>query len=233
MSEKSNDKEEIVEEKTGPAEESSASALMSKARRFAFGKPPEEAPEEAPTESVEMPQDETPVPPEISAVDLAQQALASAKEEAAQNYDKYVRAVADLENYKKRALRERADLIRYSGENLARDLVGILDDFERALQSKGATTEDLLQGVKIIRDHLDSVLDRHGIKGEDGLGASFDPTKFEAIASIPSADHAPGTVVEQLRKAYVFKDRLLRAGQVVVAVEVPAEGGPASGENSE
>jgi len=148
------------------------------------------------------------------------QELDAAKQEAAENYDKYLRAVAELENYKKRTLKERSDLIRYAGEHLARDLVDAVDDLERAVgQGEAGNAEDIAAGVRLIRDRFVALLERHAIKGEDAVGCLFDPAKYEAIASVPSDQHEPGTVVEQLRKAYMFKDKLLRAGQVVVAVQ--------------
>jgi molecular chaperone GrpE len=146
------------------------------------------------------------------------EAVEGSKLEAAENYDKYLRTVAELENYKKRVLRERADLIRYAGEHLARDLVDVVDDLERAAaQTSSVKAENVIEGVRMIRDRVVALLEKHSIKSEDVVGSQFDPNKLEAIASVPSDKYPAGTVIEQLRKPYMFKDKLLRPGQVVVS----------------
>lgn len=140
------------------------------------------------------------------------------KDEAQQHYDKYLRAVADLENYKRRAQKERSDLLRYAGENLARDLLEVVDNLELALnQNASASGSDILKGVEMIHKQFLSVLDRHSIKGEQAVGELFDPNKHQAVTAVPSEEYAPGTILEVFKKTYFFKDKLLRAGQVVVS----------------
>lgn len=142
------------------------------------------------------------------------------KSEAENNYDKYLRAIAELENYKKRAVKERSDLIRYGGEGMARDLLTVLDDLHRALeQSQGEQNSELFRGVQMILEQFVGTFERHGIRAEESKGMPFDPGKHEAVASVPTDEHAPGTVMEEFRKAYYFRDRLLRPAQVVVAQE--------------
>jgi molecular chaperone GrpE len=163
-----------------------------------------------------------------------EKAIEGWKREAAENYDKYLRTVAELENYKKRALRERADLIRYAGEHLARDLVDVVDDFDRAVtQTASVNAEDMLQGVRMIRDRLIALLEKHSIKSEDVVGSQFDPNKLEAIGSVPSDKHPSGTVIEQLKKPYMFKDKLLRPGQVVVSKSSGNDGTKSDGGEKE
>ena len=151
--------------------------------------------------------------------------LSRLRSEAKDNYDRYIRSVAELENYKKRAIKERSDLIKYAGENLARDIVDVLDDIERAVtaETKGSL-EDFLKGVSMIRDRFVSILDSHSIKAESGLGKAFDPVHQQALASVPTADHEPGLVIQEFKKAYYFKDKLLRHGQVVVSAALPEQG---------
>lgn len=140
---------------------------------------------------------------------------ASASDE---NYDKYLRALADLENVKKRHAKERSDLIRYAGEHLARDLVEVLDNLELALKQKGpAVNDELLKGVDMIYKQFVSALEKHAVSSESAIGKPFDPQKHQAMTSVPSTEFEPGMVMEEYRKAYFFKDRLLRPGQVVVA----------------
>ncbi|MCB0325218.1 MAG: nucleotide exchange factor GrpE [Bdellovibrionales bacterium] len=169
-----------------------------------------------------------------SAEQRAEQLVLKHREEAQENYDKYLRAVAELENFKKRVAKERADLIRYAGENLARDLLDVVDDLERAsAQAGSASAEDIAQGIELILKRLHELLGRHSIVGEDAIGQQFDPSKHEALATAPSTEHAPGTVMEQFRRPYFFKDKLLRPGQVVVASEAPVSSTSAPGDQAE
>ena len=140
--------------------------------------------------------------------------------EAEANYDKYLRSVAEFENYKKRALKERSDLLKYGGESLARDILDIVDQLKIALKHEGSgTAEEFMKGVRMVFDNLIQVLARHQVVGEDSVGKPFDPTKHEALATIPSEEYAAGTVMEEFKGAFMFKDKLLRPAQVVVAKE--------------
>lgn len=144
--------------------------------------------------------------------------------EVRENYDKYIRTVADLENVKKRAIKERSDILKYQGESLARDVVDVLDDIERAVGAENTgSLEDFLKGVTLIRDRFLSILEQHSIKPQSGIGKDFDPNIQQALASVPTADHKAGTVIQEYKKAYYYKDKLLRPGQVVVAAEPKEE----------
>jgi molecular chaperone GrpE len=150
--------------------------------------------------------------------------LAAAQALSRENYDKYLRAVAELDTFKRRAQKERSDLLKYGGESMARDLLEVLDNMERAITA--ATTaaagtsasggEDFISGVKMIAEQFRQTFERHGIKGESGIGKQFDPAKQEALASVPTEGKPSGEVLEEFRKTYFFKDKLLRTGQVVV-----------------
>lgn len=144
--------------------------------------------------------------------------LAKVKAEARENYDKFLRSAAELENFKRRASKERSELLKYAGEALAKDLLDVLDNLERAISaSQSSTGEDFVSGVRMISEQFKSTMDRHGIRGESGIGGTFDPSKQEALASVPTADKEPGAILDEYRKAYFFKDKLLRPGQVIVA----------------
>ncbi len=147
--------------------------------------------------------------------------------EVKENYDKYLRAMAELENVKKRAVRERADLLKYASENLARDLLEIADNFQLAFaQNMPEGNEEFLKGFRLIYDRLMAILEQHQIKSEAAQGTTFDPNKHQALASVPTSDHPPGTVIEEFKRAYFIKDKLLRPAQVVVAAaeEAAVEG---------
>lgn len=149
--------------------------------------------------------------------------IAKLEDEVKENYDKYLRTLADIENIKKRSIRERSEILKYAGENVIRDILDVVDDFERAIKATPETPSsdlaEFLKGVKMIHEGLISRLERHEVKAKSALGEKFNPLSHEALASVPNSEVESGTVLEEFRKAYFFKDKLIRPGQVVVTVE--------------
>ncbi|NLF25907.1 MAG: nucleotide exchange factor GrpE [Deltaproteobacteria bacterium] len=137
--------------------------------------------------------------------------------------DRYLRALADLENYRKRALKERSELLKYQGEKILFDMVEVLDNLERALDHADADPHHLKSGLEMVFRQFKDALEKWQVKGESAVGTPFDPSKQHALSKVPSPDAAPGTVINELKKAYFYKDRLLRAGEVVVAGEMPGQ----------
>jgi molecular chaperone GrpE len=140
---------------------------------------------------------------------------------AAEHWDRLVRSSADLENYKKRAARERQDAIKYASESLMHKLLPILDNFEAALAAVQASNAEgnnsLLTGVSMIQQQLKSVLTEAGLEEIEAHGKPFDPNFHEAVSQSESAEHPEGNVMQQLRKGYRLRDRLLRPATVVVS----------------
>jgi molecular chaperone GrpE len=135
-------------------------------------------------------------------------------------HDRWVRAAADLENYKKRAVKERDEVQRFGVERLVKDLLPVLDNLDRALAA--ATPGDtLVEGVKLVRASFEQVLARHGVKGFSALGQPFDPARHEALMQVPSGEAAPGTVVLEHARGFTLHDRLVRPAMVGVAVALP------------
>ncbi len=172
----------------------------------------------------------TAVVPEVpTAEELADLRANAAK--AAENWDRYVRAVADLENFRKRAAREKQDALRYANEALMTRLIPVLDNFEMALAAAGAvnaSAESLKAGVVMISNQLKAALTEAGLEEVDANGQVFDPTWHEAVSEVESANVPEGQVVQQIRKGYKFRDRLLRAAAVVVARAPGATPAPAA-----
>lgn len=147
------------------------------------------------------------------------------REQAAANHDRYLRAVAELENVRRRAARDVANARRYGVEKLAQALLPVLDSLEAGLATADqASAESLLDGKKATMRLLNAALEQVGIKELDPHGEPFDPALHEAMAMAPSEDAEPGTVIEVFQKGYSIHDRLLRAARVVVARE-PADNG--------
>ena len=151
--------------------------------------------------------------------------LEALRELAAANHDRYLRAVAELENVRKRAARDVENARRYGLERLAQALLPVFDSMEAGLASaEQASAESLLDGKRATMRLLNAALEQVGIKELDPHGEPFDPAMHEAMAVAPSDDAEPGTVLEVFQKGYSIHDRLLRAARVVVAKE-PAENG--------
>ena len=147
------------------------------------------------------------------------QQLAAKEQEAKDNYDRYVRQVAEAENFKKRNARERDDAIRFANEMLLKDLLPIIDNLERAIAhaARGENGKPLVEGVEMVLKGFLDVLSKFGVSQIGAVGQPFDPSKHEAIAQVVSDVHEPNIVVEELHKGYMFRDRLLRAVLVSVA----------------
>jgi molecular chaperone GrpE len=139
--------------------------------------------------------------------------------EAKENYDRLLRQAAELENYKKRVAREKAEAIRYANESLVKDLLPVLDNLERALDyaQGGGNGKPLLDGIEMVLKSFVEILGKHGVNPIAAVGESFDPNKHEAIAQVVTQEHKPNTVVEEHHKGYYLLDRLLRPAQVSVA----------------
>ena len=145
--------------------------------------------------------------------------LAAKEREAKENYDRLLRLAAELENFKKRAAREKTDAICYANESLLKDLLPILDNLERAFEHAkgGGNGNPLLDGIEMVLKSFLEVLEKHGVTQISAVGEIFDPEKHDAFAQIETSEHPPNTVVEQHAKGYHLPGRLLRPAQVTVA----------------
>jgi molecular chaperone GrpE len=146
---------------------------------------------------------------------------------ADEHWERLLRTAADLENFKKRAAREKQDAIRFANESLMEKLIPVLDHFDMALaaaQSGGREPAHSLQaGIAMVRQQLKSALAEAGLEEIDAAGKTFDPNWHEAVAQQESAEAPEGRIIDQLRKGYKLKDRLLRPASVIVA-KAPAQG---------
>ena len=149
----------------------------------------------------------------------AESEVAELKRQLEEQRDRLLRALAETENMRRRAQRDREDYTRYANETLLRDLVPALDNLDRALAAARATAEakGVLEGVELIQRELLRVLERHGMARYSALGQAFDPTRHEATARVISATEEPGTVVSEIAPGYLLHGRVLRPAQVAVA----------------
>jgi len=150
-------------------------------------------------------------------------ALEEARTLAAENNDKYLRALADLENYKKRALKERSDLIKYQGEKIFTEILEVVDNIELALNYSDSEPHKLQEGLQLIHKLFLDTLGKWEVRSETAIGKPFDPNKQAAISRVPTDEVDPGVVIQELKKTFFYRDKLLRPGEVVVSVENEAE----------
>lgn len=140
---------------------------------------------------------------------------------AQENWDRLLRTTADFDNFKKRAAREKQDAIKYATESLLQKVIPVLDNFEMALAAaQNTATADLKSvrdGVAMIHSQLKSTLTDAGLEEVDATGKPFDPNLHEAVSQQESDTVAEGQVLQQLRKGYKLRERLLRPATVVVA----------------
>ena len=144
-----------------------------------------------------------------------------------ENRDKYVRLLADFDNFRRRAHKDRQDVIQYGHENLVKDLLSTVDNLDRAIehahQSDGGDLASLLQGVELVQRELYAVLAQHEVHVINAEGSQFDPSLHEAMAQVQDDSAPANSVIEVLQKGYQLRDRLLRPARVVVA-KSPADG---------
>jgi molecular chaperone GrpE len=154
-------------------------------------------------------------------LELSQTLGRETQEKLKAEHERCLRVAADLENYKKRAVKEREDVQRFGNEKLLKDLLPVVDGLDRAL-AHAAEDDPLREGVKLVRAQLEQVLARHGVTGFSAMGQRFDPALHEALMQVPTKDQPPGTVVLEHARGFKLNDRLVRPAMVGVAVEPPA-----------
>ena len=150
--------------------------------------------------------------------------LALKEKEVTANYEKYLRAVADLENYKKRSIREKADIIKYGKEDVISDILPFIDSLDRALDhADSSDIQAFKEGIKLIQEQLLSCLKKHGVEKIDSVGLDFDPNFHEAMMQVESEEHAENKVVNEVQKGYLLNGRLLRPSKVCICKKVNKE----------
>jgi len=151
--------------------------------------------------------------------------LEAERRRADENWEKYLRAVAELENFRKRAARDVENTRKYAIERFAGELLGVADSLEMGIAAgEAADAASLLEGKQATLKQLRKVLADFGVEEIDPVGERFDPEYHEAMTMQPSAEVEPGSVLTVIQKGYRINDRLLRPARVIVAAE------PQSGE---
>lgn len=153
--------------------------------------------------------------------------IAALHSEIAELKDRYLRSVAEVENIRKRGEREKNDAAQFAFSRFAKDILGVADNFERALEimtpekraELSAEAQSVFEGIEATHRQLMGVFERFAIKRIDAVGKKFNPNLHDAIAEIPSDQHAPGAVIAVAEHGYVIGERLLRAAKVAIAAQ--------------
>lgn len=140
------------------------------------------------------------------------------KEQISELNDKYLRQVAEFDNFRRRNAKERVELIQTAGKDVITDLLVVLDDSERA-QKQMETTDDvnqIKQGIQLVFSKLRNTLSAKGLKPMESIGKEFNPDLHEAITEIPAGEEMKGKVVDEVQKGYYLNDKIIRHAKVVV-----------------
>ncbi|MBI5212507.1 MAG: nucleotide exchange factor GrpE [Nitrospirae bacterium] len=154
----------------------------------------------------------------IEVEDKPAEAVESIQAELADAKDKYLRLYAEFENYKKKVQKDKEELIKYSNESLMYEILPALDNLEMALKhSEGENSEPLAKGVENTLREMNRVLEKFGLAAIEAMGRPFDPAYHHAMSQIERDDVDNNTVVEELRKGYIYNEKVLRPSLVSVS----------------
>lgn len=145
--------------------------------------------------------------------------LRDTEKKSQENYDLYMRAYAEMENVKKRGMKEREDVARYANESLIKEMLPVIDNLQKALShaQNDENPSGLLEGVELTLDALMKTLQKAGLREVEAEGKPFDPNFHEAISKQIDDTVAPGHVIAELQKGYVLNGRLIRPSVVVIS----------------
>ena len=160
-----------------------------------------------------------PASEDVSDAAPVQQQLAEKAKEARENYDRFLRCAAEMENIKKRQEKERADLVQFANEQLCKELLPVLDNLERALEHgrQFEAPPALLEGIDLVYQNFLKTLEKFGVTPIDSIGRQFDPAFHHAVMEEEAPELADQTVTKELQKGYLMQERLLRPAMVVVS----------------
>jgi molecular chaperone GrpE len=158
-------------------------------------------------------------------VEALTQELEAARQEAAQNYERFLRVYAEMDNYKKRIEQTYANLARQAKKNLLLKLLDVKDNLERAISYGNAQqpAESLLQGVRLTEYQLDQLLRSEGVAPIELEGKPFNPQQAEAVSTVVDPNVPDHTIAQEVQRGYMYQDEVLRPAKVVVAVQQPNE----------
>lgn len=171
---------------------------------------------------------------EINEMEKLQNEINQLKEEVNQWKDKFLRKMAEFDNYKKRVEQDQIQLIKFANEKLIKDLLPVIDDFERTLtfSKDELKNNSILQGVEMVYNKLMKILSDYGLKKIDALNQPFDFNYHEALLQVPKDGVEPLTVIEEVEKGYILNDKVIRHSKVIVSSEMNIEANPSDNQDN-
>ena len=183
--------------------------------------PPEENPEVLDPEVLEPevlePEEDAAAEEEKDPIEALQEQLKKKDEELAQQKNDFLREKADLENFRKRLIKDKADAVQFANERLLKELVQIDDNLERALNAPNASLQTLKEGVEMIQKQFSTFLKNQKVEPIEAMGKPFDPNLHEVMTQMESEEHDESTVMQEYSKGYTLNGRILRSAKVVTA----------------
>lgn len=159
-------------------------------------------------------------------VEELKEKLKESQEKEKENYDRLLRLSAEFENYKKRSSREMSDFRKFANEALIRELLAVVDNLERAIQStetEKQNSESIVEGIEMTLKEILRIFEKFGVKPIESFEKSFDPNYHQAVMREESDAYSENTVLRELQKGYLLHDRLLRPAMVVVTAPVATD----------
>jgi len=148
---------------------------------------------------------------------MAEKTIERLEQDLKTEHAMYLRALADFDNYRRRIDRDRAKFGTEALRDFMSELLDVVDDLERFLNSVGEETSPLIDGVRFVHQKLLTLLEKEGVRPFESVGKPFDPSLHEVVSTVPAEDTTEGTVVREARRGYKFKGDILRPARVVVA----------------
>jgi molecular chaperone GrpE len=159
---------------------------------------------------------ETPTSPEEALQPIEENPVQKLETELIEEKDKLIRLFAEFENYKKRTIRERMDLMKNAGQDIIISLLPVLDDFERALKNIDGVENSVKEGLMLIQHKLKTILEQKGLKPIEAIGKPFDTDLHEAISNVPAPEKMKGKIVDEAEKGYFLNGKVIRHSKVIV-----------------
>ena len=159
---------------------------------------------------------------ELSPLEQLEEQIRLKDDELLKQKDTFLREKAELDNFKKRLVKEKEDFVQFANERLLKELIQIEDNMERAMTASNATLESIQEGVEMIQKQFATFLKNQKVKPIEALGKPFDPNLHEVLNQQESEEHEENTVIQEYSKGYTLNGRILRSAKVVIAKK-PAE----------
>ncbi len=193
----------------------------------------------APVEEVEKPVDqnldeEAPAEEviELTPIEALQEEIKKKDQELAEQKGDFLREKADLENFRKRLIKDKADSIQFANQRLLKELVQINDNLDRALDAPNASLESLREGVEMIQKQFTAFLKNQKVEPIEAMGKPFDPNLHEVMTQLESDEHDENTVIQEYSKGYTLNGRILHSAKVVISKKSEKEEKPSTEEDA-